>query len=232
MDNFGCQNILLSSDTGDIKILLPKDKMVNLDLISELGEIKSKVDAKNAYEEIIDSNRFFINYADDLSNIMAKTNKGDITVNEYDFNSKSSMDENNVYEFTTEDEIDDEIDEIVDEIVDHFEDNIDVIDSEIDKGSLKYKFWKIGNKAKEQVNVVSLSPVTKERITNVWSKSKDGLGKIKESISKKGNNKADNRDDFLEDKDEKREAMMKILDMVEKKVISIDEAERLLKAMK
>jgi len=217
MDNFGCQNILLSTDSGDIKILVPKDKMVNLDLTSELGEIKCKVDAKDAYEEIIDSNRFFISYADDLSNIMAKTNKGDITVNERDFNNKSFSDENNPYEFTTDNEVNDEIDDIVDEIVEHFDDNIDVIDSEIDKSSIKYKLWKMGSKAKEHVN--------KEKITNVWSKSKDGISKIKDTITKKGNKSED------EGSVEKSEATLKILEMVEKKVITVEEAEKLLRSI-
>jgi len=213
MDDFGCQNILLSAEDGDIKIFLQKDKMVNLDLTSDLGKIKCKVNTKNAYEEIIDSNRFYLSFSDDISNIMAKTIKGDIFVNEFDNNNSLNSTLSDDYDFSEEDEID----EIVDEIVDYIDGNIDIIDSEIDRESVKYKIWKLKNITKDQMS--------KENIYKVWDKIRDTTSKIGTYIK----NDSDDDESIIVDNSE---AVMKILDMVEKKIISVDEAERLLKSMR
>ena len=227
MDNFGCQNIFLKAENGNVFIKLPKGKMTNLDLSSDFGEIKCNIDTENAYEEIIDASKFFLNFGDDLSNIIANSKNGNILVKDFEGTLQGEMArKKKEFSYATENEVPDAIEDFINEMP--LEDEIEIIDAEIDKASLKYKTRKIISQVKEHVS--------KENVDKVYTKTVGGFtsikNKISEAMSKISVKTTSEEEIHKKTDDKKNEAALKILDMVEKKVISVEEAEKLLKSLR
>ncbi|MCL2065076.1 MAG: DUF4097 domain-containing protein [Candidatus Cloacimonetes bacterium] len=115
-------SILLDSKNGDTKISLPNDLIVNLDLSSENGEVEANIETEDADEIVIDTEKFYVNFGENLPNIQANTINGDIIVKNLD-----------IYIYNKNDKVSSLLDEslINNEESQFLESNIDII-NEVD----------------------------------------------------------------------------------------------------
>ena len=225
IDNYYCESISLSSVHGGLKILTPKYININLDLRTENGNIKSRVDTENAYEAIIDSNQFLLKFDENTTNITGFTKNGNIRIKEFEgvlpkaFHREQKKAEQR-FEYVSENEVIDNAVDMTDDINEPLDEAMDIIDVDVPVDNAKYKIQKMMNKVKNQINKENFEDIyekTKTNISDVTDKLKNAIPRIKIKPAKK-----------TKPENESNENIIKILTMVENKSITVDEAAKML----
>ena len=80
VDHNNFTSILLNSKNGDTKISMPPDNLVNLDITTENGVIDAEFEHENADEVILDSDKMYISFGEDLPNIRVDSLNGNIII--------------------------------------------------------------------------------------------------------------------------------------------------------
>ena len=242
-----CKNVLLNSANGDINISLPKNFLVNLDLQSAHGDIKNSIDTEQAFEVIVDENRFYVNYGDDLPNIKAITTHGDVKVKEddkafYRVIEKELKKAEELIRNLSGSETAEHIKDVFDEVFESLNQSVTKLKNSVSGEDAKNYHDKI-NSVLEQIK----SHINKENIDDVLIRTKEKMNDLMEKLSKTFSNFSGkpfsvykHSDDkhskwnkvFSEKTPDNSQAIMKILDLVEKERITAEEAERLIRSLK
>ena len=198
-DNNNFNSVLLKTNQQNIKIFVPDELYINLDLATNKGFLNAEIDTENAFESIIDTERFYANFGEDLPSIKAIVENGNITVLDY-FKHKKDL----------------------------FDDTSDVhINNNKNETTVEY-INKDGIRIKETAEIIEDSYIIEDDIDT--SQSNDWLLYIKSFFKNKIPNYYQSFKSLISNKLKKKDkSVLKILELLENKSISVEEAERLIK---
>lgn len=243
INNNNSDQVKLFSANGDIKISVPGELLFNLDLETVHGDISCKIDSDKSFETIIDENRYFVNYSDDILSIKAHSTHGDIKVKEDDyaffiFLENEINKAEDLLSKLADTKTAEHAKEIIDSIYQSLNDTIFKIKDKISgEESQKYqeRIFKLIEQIKTNINKESFDDVvhkTKESFNDLSKKFSSIIENFKDkpfNIYKHSENKPSKWNKVF---NTDNEAIMKVLDMLEKKCISAEEAENLIKTLK
>ena len=198
-----CKNTLLSTKNSNIQISLIKDIILNLDLATKEGEIKSDIDYDNADEIIIDNRKFYLKFGDEYPIVKAKAMYGNIFIKKSEYKEEKKINFSTKRKKYSPDQ-DSDLDETIENDVGYKIDDNEQIETPL-----------------PHPNKNEISGKVSGKFAGMFYRSKEGLsdlGNKLKNISFKKNNDT--------------EAKLKILEMLENKKISLEEAERLLEKLK
>ena len=215
-------SVLMSSENGDTMISIPFDRLINLDLTTENGEIEANINTEHANEEIIDTDRVYINCGEDLPNIQANLINGDISLKNTDNTISKIVEKGHQVAELIIDKIEES--HTVETVFDLIEDTQKKIHDSIEKVEKKVHSHEIQDKIKHFIDdkivpyMKKGCAFTKEKTSLYFDKIKNRPNSIKKNLPKQN--------------ETYQESVLKILEMIEKKNINVDEAERLIKTIK
>ena len=202
--------VLLKSSFGDIDIFSPKDLLLNYDLETINGEVTTNIETEKAYEILLDNNRFCVSFDSDITTIKAQSKEGNLRVHE---NIKGIQGEcfeekrKRKAAQTLQDK--DNADQIID-----LENEILIKDTETLKQKGKY------DKISADKNKNNAETIVIPKTINIQT-IKKGIYKGISVLTHKNPKKPETENP----------AILKILEMVESGMISVDDAQKLIKAL-
>jgi DUF4097 and DUF4098 domain-containing protein YvlB len=245
IDNDLCKLTQLNTSNGDIKISIPDEVQINLDVSTLHGDIKNQIENDGAVEINSSETQYNVFYGEDLPYIKAQTIHGDI---------KITKDENVFYRILDKElkKAEDLLQELSNsQTVENAKEIIDSVYQSLNNTMSKLKNKVSGEEAqKYQDRIATLieqikSQVTKDNIEDIFDKAKNIITDVAEKISplskhlkEKAFNVYSNSEEKpskwnkIFDKDKDNIAVMKILDLLDKKTITTEEAEKLIKVLR
>jgi len=211
ISNNSSESVELKTDLGDITIYVPDNLVLNYDLSTNNGEISTNIDADNAFEEIIDTNRFCVNFNPEVTYIRACSKDGNVNVLENKSGIKGEC--LDIEKEATKKYRQDMSGDLIETIIE-IEDSI--ISNNNDEQRFKEKYQKVFDATFEE----NIAEINSNNIHN----SKSNLKKIYHLFSWFKKDKNDKHD-------EKNQKVIKILEMVEQNKISVEDAGKLIKSV-
>ena len=213
ISNNSSESIALKTIIGNIKIYVPEGLLLNYDLTSKESEVSTNIDPEKAFEEIIDTNRFYVNFDPDITYIRAISTIGKIIVsdNKNGIQGVCMDPSKRSKKFVHKNSDDEEL------IITEIEDSLIGSNVKPEDKKNKQKYQNLFNKKNED-NIETLNFKTKLNFGYIQRKFSNIASKLFGQIK-------------TEKKVEDNTAVIKILEMVESKKLSIEDAEKLIKSL-